>query len=146
MTVNTKLMALAAALGLAGCMNVERAVREAPPQSVFQEGTAYDASGTVVRVEGNKVTLAREGLPPMKLMVENNTLVTLNGYQSSLRAIPEGGVVRAKFQVIEDRAIAVRLDVNSRESGMSQPRQPMTPAQPQPVEPQPNPNEQPINP
>jgi hypothetical protein len=62
-------------------------------------------------------------------------MVTLNGYQSNVRAIPEGGQVRAKFQVIEDRPIAVRLDVSSaggmppEQPGMGgqQPQQPINP-------------------
>ncbi len=113
MTGRTQLLAAVAVLGLAGCMATDLAMREPPPQSVFREGAAYDAAGTVVRIERNHVTLAREGLPPMRLMVESATRVTLNGYQASVRSIPEGGIVRAKFQIVDDRAVAVSLDVKT---------------------------------
>ncbi|MHB8878557.1 MAG: hypothetical protein ACYC8T_33075 [Myxococcaceae bacterium] len=129
-SLKTSVVVLAAVAGLVGCAPMDKATRAETPQSAFQEGAAYDVSGTVVRIEGDKVTLAREGLPPMQLRVETNTMVTLNGYQSNVRAIPEGGQVRAKFQVIDDRPVAVRLDVNSTGGMPQQPGQPQQPMNP----------------
>ena len=113
------------ALFTVGCTAAQKMVARTSPSETFQEKTAYDATGTAVKVKGNEVTLAREGLPAMMLEVEGRTRVTLNGYQSSAKAIPEGGMVRAKFQIVDNRPVAVRLDVSStHEPQTEQPGQP----------------------
>jgi hypothetical protein len=96
-----------------GCAQVERATRGETPTTYLQPDKAYDAQGIAIKVSSTNLTLARQGLPPMKLEVDVGTEVTVNGYRSTMQSIPEGAQVRAKFQLVDEHPVAIRVDASS---------------------------------
>lgn len=82
-------------------------------QGVYKTEEAFDVQGTVMEVDDDDLTLAREGLPPVELDVHNRTEVTLDGKPSRVEQLPPGAQVRAKFQLKDDDIIAVRIEATS---------------------------------
>ncbi|PTL83226.1 hypothetical protein [Vitiosangium sp. GDMCC 1.1324] len=79
---------------------------------------AFNLSGDLKSSKKDEVTLSRqkEGLPDAQLAVRDQTIVRLDGKTVSAADIPEGSMVRAKFQIEGDNAIAVELDASTPKS------------------------------
>ena len=86
-------------------------------QGTFKAEKAYDISGMAKRASAGKLTLERTGLPPATLDVRDETKVTFNGQKVNVGAIPEGAMVRAKFQLEGNATVAVEVTANGRDPG-----------------------------
>lgn len=83
-----------------------------PQVEVFKDKDNFEVEGTVSSVDStqNRITLNREGLPPMELQVAQGTEITMDGQQSSLSALQAGSEVRARFNVAQDKPVAIELE------------------------------------
>lgn len=99
--------------------DVTAAPREAsvPETVAFREKDTYSLKGTVAAVDpGRKsITLERKGLPAVLLHVNTNTRIEVNGKDAFLTDIQPGEEVRAKFNLADDKPIAVKLEAKQKE-------------------------------
>lgn len=73
----------------------------------------FELKGKLENVQGNMVTIDREGLPSAVLDVRSDTKVMLDGRQISAATLPEGSSVRAKFQVEGEKIVALEIHATS---------------------------------
>ena len=71
---------------------------------------SFDMQGMVSQRRRDEITLARTGLPPAALKITKRTVVTFDGKAVDVRALPKGAEVQAKFQMVGDEPIALRVD------------------------------------
>jgi Cu/Ag efflux protein CusF len=94
--------------------DVTAAPKEAsvPETVAFREKDTYSLKGTVAAVDpGRKsITLERKGLPAVLLHVNTNTRIEVIGKDAFLTDIQPGEEVRAKFNLADDKPIAVKLE------------------------------------
>ncbi|WP_373048904.1 hypothetical protein [Vulgatibacter sp.] len=84
-----------------------------PQVEVFKNKDNFDLRGTVSSVDAqqNMITVQREeGLPPVELQIAQGTEIKMDGKQASLQQLQAGNEVRAKFNVAQDKPVAVELD------------------------------------
>jgi hypothetical protein len=108
------------AAGARAGMDGKEAIFKAP------RAQAYEVQGTITEQRGRDLTIARPGLPPMHLKVEDQTSLTFPGMRitpDNLNEIPIGSEVRAHFQIVEDDVIALSVDHAGVGPGMRQPGQ-----------------------
>ncbi len=127
MKANMLAAALLFVAGATGCKNMMGHTASTIPTTV-SPSQAFEMEGTITHVKGDKVTIARQGLPTAILQVEPTTQVMLNGTNVSTKALPAGGTARARFQLDDEKPIAITLEVSSpQQSGSSAPAESMPP-------------------
>lgn len=83
-------------------------------KKLFQAKDKFELKGTVQSIDAShaQITLERTNLPPAELfVVTEQTKIKLNGKEASLVDIQPGAEVRARFQIADDRPVALELDV-----------------------------------
>lgn len=73
----------------------------------------YEMKGTVKNIQGDMLTIHREGMPAATLDVRMDTKILLDGKNVSVNALPEGTVIRAKFQVDGQKIVALEVHAMS---------------------------------
>jgi hypothetical protein len=98
-------------------MDDKQAIFKAPKEQ------SYEVQGTITEQRGRDLTIARQGMPVIKLRVEDQTSLNFPGQRitpDNLNEIPVGSEVRARFQVVEDDVIALSVE-HAGKPGMQQP-------------------------
>lgn len=77
-------------------------------------------SGEVASIRADEIVLRDTGAPqPLRLAVQENTVVLKDGQSASLRELPLGTEVRATYQYVDGERIATRLEVSTPEPKQS---------------------------
>ncbi len=113
MRVSKLAVVLAVGAGVAGCKSIPGTRSSSTLPTRVSAERAYEVAGTISKISSREVTIAREGLPIAKLEVAPSTEVTLNGTKVAASALPEGGIARARFELDEDKPVAIRLEVET---------------------------------
>ncbi len=85
--------------------SAQRADRE-----IFASRDHYEMQGRVAAVRPGEIVVAREGLPAADLRVERRTRIQLEGKEARIGEIHPGDEVRATFNVVASRLVAVEVD------------------------------------
>jgi hypothetical protein len=89
----------------------QEAVQEFRAEEGLFTSPNFDIEGRISSVSGDKITISREDdqLPPAELSLASNTKIELDGDAASAQQLREGQEVRAKFNLQEDRPIALEV-------------------------------------
>ena len=92
----------------------EREQKKLKEQAMFEKGSeAFEVDGTVRKVERNKITLSRKDLPDVKLEIEDQTKIQVDGQQVTAGQLKDrlrmGDQVQARFQLDGDEPVALEL-------------------------------------
>ncbi|MHB8873473.1 MAG: hypothetical protein ACYC8T_07270 [Myxococcaceae bacterium] len=109
-----KALFAAAVMGLAG---VALAAEPAESPGLYQESQAYEIHGTVFKMKGDTVAIARPNLPPAHLKINAQTQITFDGHRVNADVLAAGTPVRAHFQLDRDEVVAVTIDATPVQQG-----------------------------
>ena len=76
-------------------------------QGTFRQDKAFELRGTIDHAGPERITIARQGLPPASLDIRDKTKVMINGKPAKSSDLKEGAPVRAKFQIEGKETVAV---------------------------------------
>jgi len=79
-------------------------------RSMFEGKDNFDVDGKIQSVSGDKITIARDGLPPATLHVSARTKVELDGDKVSAKQLHQGEDVKASFNLNKDKPEAVEIN------------------------------------
>lgn len=77
--------------------------------SMFDGKSNFDVDGKIQSVSGDKITIARDDLPPATLHVSAGTKIELDGDKVSAKQLRQGEDVKASFNLNKDKAEAVEI-------------------------------------
>jgi colicin import membrane protein len=81
-----------------------------------------DVSGRVLQASGDQLQLRTDDQKLLKLELTDSTAVNLDGRSASASQIQPGSEVRASYQLIDGKAKALKIDINTN-NGANQPAQ-----------------------
>jgi hypothetical protein len=75
----------------------------------------WDVEGTVQSASRNSITVRREELPAVKLNVDHNTKIELDGQKVSAQMLKPGQEVKASFNLQNDKPMAVEIKAEKKD-------------------------------
>lgn len=93
-----------------------RAVKEFRAEEGFFSSPNFDLEGRISKVEGDRITIAREdGLPEVQLTLANNTRLEVDGEAASTAQLREGQEVKASFNLSGETPVAISIEAEKRD-------------------------------
>jgi hypothetical protein len=74
----------------------------------------FDVKGTIQSASASSITIRREDLPAVKLHVDQNTKVELDGDRASATQLQPGQEVKASFNLQSDKPMAVEIKADKK--------------------------------
>jgi hypothetical protein len=113
-------LAVVPALALAegkttGQTDKQKSVQQFRAEDGLFSSPNFDIEGRISSVSGDKITISREDLPAAELSLASNTKIELDGDAASAQQLEEGQEVRAKFNLQEDRPIALEVSAERKD-------------------------------
>lgn len=89
----------------------------------FRGESNYEIEGKISSVDQQRVTITREQLPGVELMVPQGAQIRLDGEDVQIQQLQPGQEVRARFNVSEDTPLAIELEAERSEQDQQQQEQ-----------------------
>jgi len=99
----------------------QQVVAQAQQRALELQRNQVTVSGEVTAVRANEIVIRDPATPrPLRLAVQEDTVVTKDGERASLRELPSGAEVRATYQFVDGEPVATELDVSTEEDTSQQ--------------------------